>query len=116
MKKLLLASLALAGLGLLVVAFAIPAFANGEDNTPATTQTKDAWETMYKACENGDWQAMAEAAKEAHGEDFGYMPCHSENPGESGASTGNTTNGWGDMGDHMGGGMMHNGWHSVYGR
>jgi len=116
MKKLLLASLALAALGLLVVTFAIPAFANGEGNTSATTQTDGAWETMYQACKNGDWQAMAEAAKELHGEDFGYMPCHSENPGESGTNSGNTTNSWGNMSDHMSGGMMQNGWQSMHGR
>lgn len=42
---------------------------------------QDAWEAMYEACVNGDWEAMAEAAEEAHGD---------------------------GMGGHMGGGMM--GW------
>jgi hypothetical protein len=33
---------------------------------------------MHEDCENGDWEAMAEAAEEMHGEDFDDMPCHSE--------------------------------------
>ncbi len=33
---------------------------------------------MHEDCENGDWEAMAEATEEMHGEDFDDMPCHSE--------------------------------------
>jgi len=116
MKKLLLAGLILAGLGLLVGAFAIPALANEQDENQDTGISGNAWEAMHEACETGDWEAMAEAAKEAHGEDFGNMPCHGENSGAPGESTGVTTNSWGDMGDHMGGGMMHNGWQNMHGR
>ncbi len=55
---------------------------------------------MHEACESGDWEAMAEAAEEVHGDDFEDMPCHSEDSYDS--------NWWGGMGGHMGRGMM--GW------
>ena len=54
---------------------------------------------MHEACESGDWEAMAEAAEEVHGEDFDYMPCHDENDSAP-------TNHWGGMRGHMGRGMM----------
>ena len=45
-----------------------------------------------------DWEAMAEAAEEFHGNDFDDMPCHSEGS--------YARNWWGGMGGHMGRGMM----------
>ncbi len=37
---------------------------------------EEAWEAMHETCENGNWEAMEEAAEEIHGEDFSDMPCH----------------------------------------
>lgn len=81
MKRILLVGLVVASLGLLAAGFAIPAFAHGPGGGEAAPADQDAWEAMYEACVNGDWEAMAEAAEEAHGD---------------------------GMGGHMGGGMM--GW------
>ena len=102
MKRILVISLVIAILGLLA-GFTIPVFAHGPDEDASVNQ--EAWEAMPEACEDGDWEAMAEAAGEVHGEDFGDMPCHDDYyaPGEG--NTGSTT-GWGGMGGHMGGGMM----------
>ena len=94
MKRILLVGLLVASLGLLVAGFAIPVFAHGPGGGEAAPADQDAWESMHEACETGDWEAMAEAAEEVHGEDFGDMPCH-----------GDGSNHWG-MGGHMGGGMM----------
>ncbi len=82
MKKLLLIGSIVLILGLLIAGFTTPIFAHGPDDGGATPADEEAWEAMHEACENGDWEAMAEAAEEVHGEDFGYM------------------------GGHMGGGMM----------
>ena len=100
MKTSLLVGLAMVGLALLVAGFGVPVFAHAPEGGEATTANQETWEAMHEACETGDWEAMADAAAEVHGEDFGYMPCHGEgyhpaNPG-------------GGMGGHMGGGMM--GW------
>ncbi len=95
MKRILLVGLVVASLGLLAAGFAIPAFAHGPGGGEATPADQDAWESMHEACETGDWEAMAEAAEEVHGEDFGDMPCH-----------GDGDNRWDGMGGHMGGGMM----------
>ncbi len=101
MKKwLLIASIVLV-LGLLIAGFTIPIFAHGSDDGGATLENEEAWETMHKACENGDREAMAEAAEEMHGEDFDHMPCHDEDDYAP-------DNHRGGMGGHMGGGMM--GW------
>jgi len=62
---------------------------------------------MHDACEDGDWDAMVEAAEEVH-EDLGYAPCHGY---DYPASEDWNPNRWsGTMGGHMGGwsGMM--GW------
>ena len=97
MKRILLVGLVIAGLGFLVVSFALPALAHGPEGGEAAPANHEAWEAMHEACESGDWEAMAEAAEEVHGEDFGSMPCHDE--------------GWG----HMGGGMMGGGWGGMMG-
>ncbi|MFC2021720.1 hypothetical protein ACFLTR_00670 [Chloroflexota bacterium] len=98
MKTILVIGLVIATLGLLA-GFAIPVFAHGPDEDVPANQ--EAWESMHEACEIGDWEAMAEAAEEVHGEDFDSMPCHGEDyyaPDNHG----------GGMGSHMGRGMM--GW------
>ncbi len=56
---------------------------------------------MHEACESGDWEMMAEAAEKVHGEDFSSMPCHDEDDSAH-------ANYEGEMGSHMGRGMM--GW------
>ncbi len=99
MKKFLLIGSVVLVLGLLIVGFAAPIFAHSPDDGEATPANEEAWAAMHEACENGDWAAMAEAAEEAHGEDFNHMPYHDEN------NYGHT-NRWGGMGGHMGGGMM----------
>ena len=98
MKKLLLIGSIVLVLGLLIVGFTAPIFAHGPDDGGATTADEEVWETMHEACENGDWEAMAEAAEEFHGHDFDDMPCHSEG--------GYAHNWWGGMGGHMGRSMM----------
>ena len=80
MKRILIVSLVLVSL-VLVAVFTVPIFAHGpEDGEPVD---QDAWGAMHEACESGDWETMAEAAEEAHGD---------------------------DMGGHMGGGMRGSGW------
>ncbi len=105
MKKVLMVGLVMVTLGLLA-GFAIPVFAHGLDEDVPTDQ--EAWEAMHEACETGDWEAMAEAAEEVHGEDFDSMPCHGEDYYSSEEENRSSTSGWGGMGGHMGGGMM--GW------
>jgi len=102
MKKLLLIGAIVLVLGLLIVGFTAPIFAHSPDDGGATPADEEMWETMHEACESGDWEAMAEAAEETHGEDFDYMPCHDEDDYTP-------DGGWGGhMGGHMGRGMM--GW------
>ena len=106
MKRILLVGLGIAVLSLLAV-FAIPVFANGPTEEDAETPDQETWQVMHEACEEGDWEAMVEAAEEVH-EDLGYAPCHGY-LSEDGNQTG--SNSWGGMmGSHMGGwsGMM--GW------
>ncbi len=45
------------------------------------------------ACEEGDWEAMVEAAEEMH-EGLSYVPCHSY---DYPASEDERSNGWGGM-------------------
>jgi len=98
MKKLLLIGSMVLVLGLLISGFAVPIFAHGPEDGGTTPANEEAWEAMHEACESGDWEAMAEAAEELHGDDFDYMPCHSEDD--------YAPNRWGGMGGHMGRGMM----------
>lgn len=104
MKRIMMVGLVVAGLA--VVGYAIPVFAHGPEDTGRATTNQDTWEAMYEACETGDREAMAEAAKEVHGEDLGYMPCNGEGyyAHEEGGQI--PANHWGGMWDHMGGGMM----------
>lgn len=112
------------GVIVMTAGFAIPAFAHGPDDDTATPPTDvttpltndDAWQKMYNACGTGDWEAMADAAREFHEDGYGHMmPWHGitgDNEdtndwwnGMHGYTGDGTTGGWGG---HMGGGMM--GW------
>jgi len=97
MKKFLLLGSIMLVLGLLIAGFATPIFAHGPDDGGAAPDGGTAWEAMHEACENGDWEAMAEAAAEVHGDDFAH------HFGEYAPA-----NRWGGMWGHMGSGMM--GW------
>ncbi len=101
MKKLLLIGSIVLVLALLIVGFTTPIFAHSPDDGGATPADEGAWEAMHEACENGDWETMAKAAEEVHGEDFDYMPYHDENDYAP-------ANRWSSMNGHMGGSMM--GW------
>jgi len=95
-KMLLIGSIGLV-LGLLIAGFTTPLFAHGPDDGGATLENEEAWEAMYEACEEGDWEAMAE--------------WHAQCYGEEGTMNGGMMRGGmmgGGMGGHMGGGMM--GW------
>ncbi len=101
MKKSLLIGSVLVVLGLLIVGFTTPTFAHSPGGSEDTSANEEKWEAMHEACENGGWEAMTEAAKEMHGEDFEGMPCHDETNYDN-----DSDNYWGDMGDRMGRGMM----------
>ncbi len=79
MKKWLLIGSIILVLGLLIVGSTTFIFAHGPEDGEDTPANEAAWEAMHEACENGDWEAMAKAAEEVHGEDFGDMPYHDEN-------------------------------------
>lgn len=107
MKKILLIAVAMTVLSLLVVGFAIPAFAHGPEDQEGSPGLYGEWEAMHEACEDGDWEAMAEAAEQVHGDDFESMPCHGDYDTYDGDFTGGYGH-WDGMQDHMGWGMM--GW------
>ena len=108
MKRILLIGSVLAVMGLLI-ALALPALAHGPANGTTTSTQGQAWEDMYDACQNGDWEAMEEAARQMHSEDYDGMPCHEEYDGTTGEESETSGSGWsGTGGSHMGGGMM--GW------
>ncbi|MFQ6121615.1 MAG: hypothetical protein ACE5LA_00940 [Dehalococcoidales bacterium] len=104
MKKLLLIGSIVLVLGFLVAGFTTPIFAHSPDDDEAIPTNEEAWEAMHEACWSGDWEAMAEAAEEVHGENFDNMPCHDYYSPENGDRV--PSNGWGGMGGHMGSGMM----------
>ncbi len=105
MKKLVLISSIVLVIGILIVGFAIPILAHDSDDGEAIPGDEASWEAMHEACEEGDWEAMTETAEELHGDDLANIPCHDEDyHGEAHDSL----HGWGEMGSHMGGGMM--GW------
>jgi hypothetical protein len=109
MKRILLIGLIMASMSLLIAVFAIPAFAHGPGGKTGSTDNGE-WEAMYEACLSGDWGAMIEAAKEVHENYSGYMPCFGYNEGTGGYNeeSQSPSSGWGEIGHHMGGGMM--GW------
>jgi hypothetical protein len=114
MKKLLIIGGVTALLSLLTVFWAIPALAKGPDDAESTPAEQETWEKMHETCEEGDWDAMTEAAEEVHGKDFNTMPCHEESstsPDEEGQSPSHHGDMDNDMhgnmmGGHTGGGMM----------
>jgi len=114
MKRILLVGLIIAALSL-TAGFAVPVFAHGPTEGDSGTPDQETWQTMHEACEEGDWDAMVEAAEEVHGEDFGTMPCHDEGyyPSDEGERV--YPRGWGGMGGHMGGGKMGGSWGGMMG-
>jgi len=104
MKKIILIGSTLIVLGLFAT-WAIPALAHGSTGGATTSTNNEAWEDMYQACQNGDWEAMGEAARDFHGEGYD-MPYHEDYNGmtdEDGETSGES---WDEMGSHTGGGMM----------
>ena len=65
MKKLLLIGSIVLVLGLLIIGFTMPLFAQGPDNSRATPENDEAWEAMHEACENSDWEAIDDVAEDA---------------------------------------------------
>lgn len=115
MKKYLLIGSVLAILTLLMVVFVIPVLAHVPEGGETAPAEQEAWEVMHEACEDGDWEAMDEAAGEVSGEDFASMPCHDEGYYSSDEGDRVSPRGWGGMGGGMmgggmGGDMMGGGW------
>ena len=108
MKRILLVGLTIVVLSLLTV-FTIPVFAHGPTEGDSGTPDQETWQAMHEACEDGDWDAMTEAAEEAHGEYSDDMPCHGYGYEDSEQDARVSPGGWGRMGDHMDGDMMHGG-------
>ena len=112
MKRTIVISLVVLALAL-ALSLGIPALANDPD-TGGPADGQAGWQEMHQACEDGDWEAMEEAADAYHGQEVGDMPCHDEDEDSGGADYG-----WGDMGDHMddhmggGWGGMMGGWGSM---
>ena len=104
MKKSLLIAWMVIVPGLLIVGLAIPTFAH-DSNDEVTPGDEAAWEAMHEACEEGDREAMTEAAERWHGDTFDHMPCYDESYYHDDHTH---SYGRGGMGGHMGRGMM--GW------
>jgi hypothetical protein len=122
MRRTLLVGIITAAVVALVAVFAVPALAHGGPDDGGTTfPDQEAWEGMWEACANGDWEAMVEAMEEV----FADMPCfngdydtrddgETQEPGTGwswGGGHGHMGGGWqghmgGSWGGHMGGGMM----------
>jgi hypothetical protein len=93
-KKVLQVSLVVALLGLLS-GLAIPVFAHGPDDGETAPVGQESWEAMHEACEEGDWETMAENAEEVHDECSGYASYDGEVRAPHA--------GWSGMGGRMGG-------------
>ncbi len=89
--------------------FTVPVFADNPTDGDTGTPDQETWQAMHEACEEGDWEAMAEEFEEVH-EDLGYAACHSDEYPATGDTEQTFPNRWGGMGGHMGGGMMGGGW------
>jgi len=107
MKRIFLAGLAVAVLGLLGISLAIPALAHEPSEKEVTFTNHEVWDDMHDLCEVGERGAMVEAVAEIHGKGFGYMPCHDEGYHTHEDEGQVPTNHWDGMWDHMGDGMMH---------
>ena len=99
MKKLLLIGSIALVVALLIAGSTLPIFAHAPDDGGATAENAEVWEAIHEACEDGDWEAMAEAAEKVHGGDFDSMPCPDEDDH-------NSAHHRGGMGGHMHGSMM----------
>jgi hypothetical protein len=103
MKKFLLIGSMVAALTLLA-GFAIPVFAHRPAEEETAAEYLEAWETMHEACEEGDWEAMAEIAEQVHRGDVSSMPCHGEGDYSSKEGVRAPSDGSGGMGGGMRGG------------
>ncbi len=65
MKKILLVGLIVAAVGL-AAGFAVPALGHGLVSSNSGTSDHGTWLAMHEACQEGDWDAMAETAQEVH--------------------------------------------------
>jgi hypothetical protein len=72
MKRILIVGLIILAISSALL-FAVPVFAHGGEDGGGTAADEAAWQRMYEACESGDWDAMAAAAEEVHGEGFSGM-------------------------------------------
>ena len=106
MKKILVAGLVGASLAILVVGFAIPAFAHVPGVGETAPADRGEWEAMYEACISGTWDEMAEAMEEFHNQYAASMPCYNYGYGAPDEGAQEAAPGWGSGGGHMGGGMM----------
>jgi len=106
MKRMLGVGLIGAGLAVLIVGFAIPAFAHGPGGEDTAPVSRDAWEAMYEACIGGDWGVMAEAMEAIHDRHSAGMPCFNNSFESHDEGTQATETGWRGSGGHMDGGMM----------
>ena len=95
MKKMVLFTVGVVLLIMVIIFTVVPAFAHGPSDRNTDHGT---WDAMHEACENGDYQAMVDAAEEIH-EDLGDT-CYGEDDYTDGGS----------VGGHMGGGMTGSGW------
>ena len=106
MRGILITGLVIILVGALTV-LAIPVLAHGQTEGDKGTVDQETWETMHEACEEGNWDAMVEAAEEVH-EELGYAPCHGDDYQSS--EDGNPNSWGGMMGGHMGGSVGMMGW------
>ena len=97
MKRILVIGLVLASMVALI--FAIPVLAHGPEESEMAPCTEGDWEAMHEVCEEGDWGAMHEACEEGDWEAM-HEACEEGDYAPAWR--------WGDMGGHMGRGMM--GW------
>jgi len=108
MKNFLLIGSIMVSLSLLIVLYAVPAFAHGPGGYTDFADS-GTWESMYQACRDGDLDAMLEGAGEVHEDYSGYIPCFDYDEGSNSPdSEGSPSAGRCKMGYQMGGGMM--GW------
>lgn len=78
---------------------AVPILAHGSTNEGDTTVSdQETWDEMHEACEEGDWDAMAQAAEQYH-EENGFESCHDDYESTSGFGglMGGHMDGWGGM-------------------
>jgi L-aminopeptidase/D-esterase-like protein len=101
-KKILLVGLIVVAVGL-AAGFAVPTLAQSPLERNSGTADQETWQAMHEACQEGDWDAGAEAAQEVH-EGLGYASCHGY--GYPASEEGNA----GSQGGMMGGGMMGGRW------